>query len=99
MAVRSRLGLRDGYCVERAGGARAVVYDNSPVSFVQLYSTSTVQTLNLYENQIGDAGVTALANACASGSLAQLTVSSHPTDPFPARQALVCALSRLTRAV
>ena len=34
--------------------------------------TSTVQTLNLYENQIGDAGVTALANACASGSMASL---------------------------
>ena len=34
--------------------------------------TSTVQTLHLYGNQIGDAGVTALANACASGSLASL---------------------------
>ena len=31
-----------------------------------------VQDLRLYNNQIGDAGVTALANACASGSLAQL---------------------------
>ena len=38
-----------------------------------------MQTLNLYENQIGDAGVTALAKACASGSLAQLTVRSRPT--------------------
>ena len=44
----------------------------------------TVQRLNLRDNQIGDAGVTALANACTSGSLAQLKVSSHPTDPFPA---------------
>ena len=35
--------------------------------------TSTVQTLSLYGNQIGDAGVMALANACASGSLAKLT--------------------------
>ena len=35
--------------------------------------TSTVQTLNLYENQIGDAGVTALADACASGALASIT--------------------------
>ena len=32
------------------------------------------QELRLYNNQIGDAGVTALANACAKGSLAQLTV-------------------------
>ena len=28
-----------------------------------------------------------------SGSLAQLKVSSHPTDPFPARRAFVCALA------
>ena len=54
---------------------------------------STVQTLDLKFNQIGDAGVTALADACASGSLAQLTVSSHLTDPFPACQALIGALS------
>ena len=40
---------------------------------------STVQTLELYSNKIGDAGVTALAKACASGSLAQLTVRSGPT--------------------
>ena len=31
------------------------------------------QRLNLSGNQIGDAGVTALAGACASGSLAQLS--------------------------
>ena len=54
---------------------------------------STVQTLDLQFNQIGDAGVTALADACASGSLAQLTVSSHSTCPFPAHQSLACALS------
>ena len=35
--------------------------------------TPTVQFLGLERNQIGDAGVTALANACASGSLAKLT--------------------------
>ena len=34
--------------------------------------TSTVQTLNLLRNQIGDAGVTALADACASGALPAL---------------------------
>ena len=34
---------------------------------------STVQTLELSSNKIGDAGVTALAKACASGSLAKLT--------------------------
>ena len=55
--------------------------------------TSTVQMLYLPYNLISDAGVTALANACASGSLAQLTVSSHPADPFPAHGALVCALA------
>ena len=52
-----------------------------------------VQTLELFDNQIGDAGVTALANACASGSLAQLEVSSCPTDPFPAQRVLMGALS------
>ena len=55
--------------------------------------TLAVQTLSLHTNQIGDAGVTALANACASGSLAQLKVSSRLTDPFPAHQALIGALS------
>ena len=34
--------------------------------------TLAVQTLYLSNNKIGDAGVTALANACASGSLASL---------------------------
>ena len=34
--------------------------------------TPTVQVLWLDNNQIGDVGVMALANACASGSLAQL---------------------------
>ena len=32
-----------------------------------------IQLLALDKNQIGDAGVTALANACASGSLASIT--------------------------
>ena len=44
-----------------------------------------VQLLDLDYNQIGNDGVSALASACASGSLAQLQVSSLPTDPFPAR--------------
>ena len=35
--------------------------------------TCHAQQLNLYDNQIGDAGVTALANACATGAMA-LTV-------------------------
>ena len=34
--------------------------------------TSAVQELWLQRNQVGDAGVTALANACASGSLPAL---------------------------
>ena len=32
-----------------------------------------MQSLSLSENKIGDTGVTALANACASGSLASIT--------------------------
>ena len=48
----------------------------------------TVQELWLKNNKIGDTGVTALANACASGSLAKLTRvhlegnpgSSEPVD-------------------
>ena len=32
-----------------------------------------LQMLTLNENQVGDAGVRALANACASGSLASIT--------------------------
>ena len=51
-----------------------------------------VQDLRLFNNQIGDAGVTALANARASGALAQLEVSSYPAEPFPARRALIGAL-------
>ena len=35
--------------------------------------TSAVQMLYLKNNKIGDAGVTALADACASGSLASIT--------------------------
>ena len=50
------------------------------------------QGLDLDSNKIGDAGVTALANACASGSLAQLKVSSHLTHPFPAIRASFGAL-------
>ena len=53
--------------------------------------TPAVQELYLGGNKIGDVGVTALANA--SGSLAQLTVSSHPADPFQAHRALICAPS------
>ena len=52
-----------------------------------------VQTLHLADNEIGNDGLSALASACASGSLAQLTVSSHLTDPFPAPQASLGALS------
>ena len=37
-----------------------------------LCNTLTVQALYLYKNQIGDAGVMALADACASGSLPKL---------------------------
>ena len=52
-----------------------------------------VQTLELSYNQIGNEGVSALASACASGSLAQLTVGSRLTPPFPAPRALVCELA------
>ena len=37
-------------------------------------SICRLQKLYLFNNKIGDAGVTALAEACAKGSLAQLTV-------------------------
>ena len=46
-------------------------------------NTSAVQELKLYRNEIGDAGVTALADACASGALAQLTVTPHRPLPSP----------------
>ena len=52
-----------------------------------------VQWLSLADNEIGNDGVSALASACASGSLAQLKVSSRLTDPFPAIPALLGALS------
>ena len=41
----------------------------------------TLQDLNLEACEFGDAGVTALANACASGSLAQLTSVSLWGNP------------------
>ena len=41
------------------------------------------QTLGLNNNQFGDAGVTALAQACAGGAMAQLQVSWLPTALIP----------------
>ena len=41
------------------------------------------EELDLSDNQIGDAGVTALANAGAGGAMAQLTVSSRITALLP----------------
>ena len=35
-----------------------------------------MQELYLYENKIGDPGVTALAKACATGALASVTILS-----------------------
>ena len=46
-----------------------------------------VQFLQLGYNQIGDAGVTGLADACASGSLAQLQVRSRLTASSPCLEA------------
>ena len=37
------------------------------------------QTLGLNNNQFGDAGVTALAQACAGGAMAQLQVTWRPS--------------------
>ena len=37
------------------------------------------QKLYLHANQIGDRGVTALAEACAKGGLSQLQVSPRPS--------------------
>ena len=39
-----------------------------------LGSLVSLETLLLSDNEIGDAGLTALADVCASGALAQLTV-------------------------
>ena len=47
--------------------------------------------LNYASMQWGDAEVAVLCKVLASGSLAQLTVSSHPIDPFPVIQALLGA--------
>jgi hypothetical protein len=41
------------------------------------------QELSLWGNQIGDAGVTALANACAGGAMAQLQVDWRLTVLIP----------------
>ena len=41
------------------------------------------QKLYLQSNFIGDAGVTALAQACAGGAMAQLQVSWLPTAMIP----------------
>ena len=49
--------------------------------------------LNYSSMQWGDAEVAVLCKVLASGSLAQLTVSSRLTDRFPARRASFRALS------
>ena len=41
------------------------------------------QKLFLHENHIGDAGVTALAEACAGGAMAQLQVGWRLTALIP----------------
>ena len=49
------------------------------------------QELNLYNNQIGDAGLTALAKAVESGALASLEMvelSGNPGDSAPVDKAL-----------
>ena len=56
-------------------------------------------TLQYASMQWGDAEVAVLCKVLASGSLAQLTVSSHPSDPFPAHQASIGKLSQLRRVV
>ena len=51
----------------------------------------TIQFLNLNNNQIGDVGLTALANACASGSLAKLTrvlLGGNPGSSAPVDKVL-----------
>ena len=58
-----------------------------------------VTALRYSSMQWGDAEVAVLCKVLASGSLAQLTVSSHVTDPFPAIRASIGALSRLRRVV
>ena len=71
-----------------------VVLPNYERGFVA--SFGKVETLYYGSMGWGDAELkqvaAAFAFAHARGSLAQLTVSSHPIDPFPARRAFVCAL-------
>ena len=46
-----------------------------------MWHTCRAQNLYLYRNKIGDAGVTALANACAGGAMAHLNdlyLASNP---------------------
>ena len=60
--------------------------------------TLAVQELHLANNQISEKGVTALVNACASGSLAQLQVSPDLNRPLPNPLSLVqCTLLTQTR--
>jgi len=56
-----------------------------------------LQTLELYRNKIGDAGVKSLAEACASGALSQLTTSDldgNPASGTAVNAALDAMLSR-----
>ena len=57
--------------------------------------TCHAQELNLYGNQIGDAGVTALANACATGALALLNDLYLNNNPISddAKHAMRTAMS------
>ena len=56
-----------------------------------LFDVPPVQNLSLADNEIGDAGVTALADACASGSLEKLrdvTLVGNPGNSEPVAKVL-----------
>ena len=54
---------------------------------------ANLKVLDLCRVGMSDEACTTMFSTLASGSLAQLTVSSRPTDPFPARRVLIGALS------
>ena len=88
-----RSGVENGEIKFTNKGDVELVADIYSRAFIDEMSAAT----KLYYGDLSwtDVHVSTLSSAltAASGSLAQLTVSSHPAEPSPAHQALVCALS------
>ena len=71
------------------GGAATTIFDKVGGSLEDVQSATS---LDWSSKRLTDDDCKLIADLVASGSLAQLTVSSHPTKAFPAHRALVCAL-------